>query len=67
MGELLAHLLLFGRHGRSVVVLGCHYRYCGHRSHRRGRRCWRWHNYDGYCLKHNATCWDVCTDDKEDA
>lgn len=67
MGELLAHLALLGRHKRETVVFGLPYRYCDHRSHQRGRRCWRWQNWDGYCWKHYASCWDVCTDDKDTA
>ncbi|GAA2107796.1 hypothetical protein [Streptomyces synnematoformans] len=58
--ELLAHLLLAGRHGRSVAVGGLHWRYCGHRSHRRGLRCWRWQVYDGHCPLHNRSCIHSC-------
>lgn len=57
----LAHLALFGRHRRTVVVCGLHWRYCVHRSHRRRRlSCWRWAVYDGYCAQHNESCYTEC-------
>jgi hypothetical protein len=63
MSELLAHLLLFGRHRTIIRVGGWYWQYCNHHSHRWGWPCWRWHQWDGYCRKHNDTCWDVCDDD----
>lgn len=60
MSELLAHLSLFGRHFRRVTVLGTTYRYCVHISHHRGLKCYRWVIHDGYCSKHNSTCYINC-------
>lgn len=60
MTELLAHVRLFGRHRRTVVVGGYHWRYCHHRSHRLSLPCWRWFIYDGYCARHNDSCWGSC-------
>jgi len=62
MSELIARLRLFGRHRRTVVVGGLHWRYCSHRSHDRGKQsCWQWAAYDGYCTHHNTTCWGECS------
>ncbi|MDX2550159.1 hypothetical protein [Streptomyces stelliscabiei] len=33
---------------------------CNHRSHRLRLRCWRWFVYDGYCARHNDSCWGQC-------
>lgn len=33
-------------------------RRCGHRSHQLGLPCLRRRTYDGYCGKHNVTCYD---------
>lgn len=45
------------RHGYPVV--------CIHLSHRLRLPCLRWLAYDGYCQKHNATCFNddsgMCT------
>lgn len=60
MTELLAHLILVGRHGCTVEVGGLTWRYCGHRSHRREQWCWRWSVWDGYCAHHNQTCFNSC-------
>lgn len=57
---LAAHLALRGRHRHTVIVGGWHWRYCNHRSHRTGARCWRWHTYDGQCARHNRSCWAAC-------
>ena len=56
----LAHLRLFGRHHRTVVIGGLHWRYCHHRSHRAGLPCWRWRIYDGQCPRHNSSCYHAC-------
>jgi hypothetical protein len=58
--ELAAHAVLHGRHRRTAVVGGYHWRYCGHRSHRLRLPCWRWHIHDGYCTRHNLSCWSNC-------
>lgn len=63
MIEILAHIALYGRHRTTVIVGGYHWRYCNHRSHALGLRCWRWFNYDNYCPKHNRSCWDECPPD----
>lgn len=60
MTELLAHLVLHGRHQYTVTINGVHWRYCSHRSHRLNLRCWRWFVYDGYCGHHNASCYIGC-------
>lgn len=60
MAELLAHVALIGRHRRTAVIGGLHWRYCSHRSHRLGLPCWRWFIHDGYCARHNSTCWGDC-------
>lgn len=54
---ILARLSLLWRHNREVVLFGFHWKYCNHRSHVLNLRCWRWFNYDGFCVKHNGTCW----------
>lgn len=59
MAELLAHLLLLGRHHRTVVVGGRFRAYCLHISPS-GRQCWQWASLDGYCSGHNATCYTYC-------
>lgn len=61
--QLAAHAALAGRHHTTVVIGGLHWRYCGHRSHRLRLRCWRWHIHDGYCARHNASCWSNCPED----
>lgn len=65
MTELIARLLLFGRHYTTVVVGGVHWRYCSHRTHGRGRRCWNWMVYDGYCTEHNNSCWSACSEGED--
>ncbi|MEJ8671902.1 hypothetical protein WKI71_36720 [Streptomyces sp. MS1.AVA.1] len=60
MAELLAHVALLGRHRRTTIVGGYHWQYCGHRSHRRGLPCWRWSQWDGFCVRHNRSCWTYC-------
>ncbi|HEY9353649.1 MAG TPA: hypothetical protein VIP28_10375 [Nocardioides sp.] len=60
MAAFFAHLALFGRHRRTAVVGGYHWRYCHHRSHRLRLRCWRWFIHDGYCARHNNSCWGNC-------
>lgn len=57
----LAHLALLGRHRRTTIIGGLHWRYCAHRSHQLRIPCWRWHAYDGYCPTHNNTCWAECS------
>jgi hypothetical protein len=37
-----------------------YWRRCEHRSHRLGLRCYRGFTYDGYCSKHNGTCFNGC-------
>jgi hypothetical protein len=66
MTALLAHLRLFGRHHTTVTVGDYTWRYCNHRSHILGLRCWRWFNHDGYCADHNQSCWDKCPEDPYD-
>lgn len=39
---------------------GGYYRLCGHSSHRIGLPCFRGFVYDGYCSKHNDTCFHTC-------
>jgi len=58
--RLLAHIALRGRHCHEVVINGLHWRYCTHRSHRLRLWCWRWFVYDGYCDKHNESCYSHC-------
>ena len=36
-----------------------YWRLCGHRSHRLRLRCYRGFTYDGYCGKHNASCFNA--------
>lgn len=60
MRGLLAHLWLFGRHGLTAWIDGFYWRYCAHRSHRWRLKCWRWEWHDGYCGKHNGSCWGEC-------
>jgi hypothetical protein len=62
--SLLAHLRLLGRHRRDVMIGGIYWRYCGHRSHRWGIPCWRWFFYDGYCFRHNSTCYTDCPENR---
>lgn len=38
---------------------GGYWRRCGHRSHRLSLRCYRGFTYDGYCGKHNETCFNA--------
>jgi hypothetical protein len=57
---VLAHLALLGRHRTTRIIGGYHWRYCAHRSHRMRLPCWRWFIYDGYCARHNASCWSAC-------
>jgi hypothetical protein len=33
---------------------------CHHRSHRLRLRCWRTRTYDGFCGRHNDTCFSHC-------
>lgn len=35
-------------------------RRCVHRSHLLRLRCWRRKVWDGYCNKHNNSCWGEC-------
>lgn len=60
MTALLAHVRLAGRHHRTVAVGGYHWKYCAHRSHRLALPCWRWFRHDGYCTRHNTSCWTAC-------
>lgn len=40
---------------------GGYWRRCVHRSHRLGVPCWRGFAYDGYCGKHNESCFNhIC-------
>lgn len=57
---LIAHLKLMGRHRRKTVVFGLTWGYCLHWSHRWTLPCWRWAVYDGYCGKHNTSCYAIC-------
>lgn len=57
---IAAHVALLGHHRKTAIVGGYHWRYCTHRSHRLGLPCWRWFIHDGYCRKHNTTCWSHC-------
>ena len=61
IAELLAHLRLLGRHHTTVTVGGLTWGYCSHVHPRTGSYCWLWRDYDGYCQKHNASCWDTCS------
>lgn len=63
MTALLAHLRLAGRHRRTVAVGGYYWKYCVHRSHRLALPCWRWFAADGYCARHNASCWAACPEE----
>lgn len=60
----LAAAALIGRHQATVTVGGYRWRYCAHRSHRHRLRCWRWAAWDGYCTRHNTTCWDICEENR---
>lgn len=60
MNALLAHLILIGRHHKEVWIGGYRWKYCGHRSHWRRIRCRRWFHHDGYCGRHNESCWGGC-------
>jgi hypothetical protein len=35
-----------------------YWRRCTHRSHRLGLICWRGFTYDGFCSKHNGSCFN---------
>src|SRR5688572_11559598 len=49
LGDMMKWFLRFQhRHG-----------FCRHRSHRLNLPCWRWFTYDGFCAKHNNTCWNT--------
>lgn len=37
------------------------WRRCLHRSHRLRLRCWRGFLRDGYCTRHNRSCYWVCS------
>lgn len=61
MTTLLVHLKLRARHqGQDTVVDGMHFKYCTHRSHRSRLWCWRFSDYDGYCARHNQSCYSSC-------
>jgi len=60
LNRAIAHAVLLGRHHRTAVVGGYHWRYCSHRSHWLRLPCWRWFIHDGYCHHHNETCWLNC-------
>lgn len=60
ISDILAHLRLLGRHHRTAVIFGLHYRYCIHRSHGRRWPCWRWNAYDSFCTRHNRSCYTDC-------
>ncbi|MFJ2007040.1 hypothetical protein [Streptomyces chartreusis] len=60
IAKLLAHLALFSRHRHTVIVGGYHWGYCSHRSHRLRLPCWRFSRWDGYCTRHNNSCWGYC-------
>jgi len=36
-----------------------YWRRCAHRSHHRHLSCWRGQVYDGYCGKHNQSCFNA--------
>lgn len=63
MIQLLAHLVLLGRHRRETRINGLSWAYCTHRSHALGLACWRWDTYDGQCPRHNASCYHACPED----
>jgi len=56
----LAFLTCFARRRRPFMFNGVWWSFCAHRSHRVGARCWRWFVYDGYCHKHNGSCYGGC-------
>lgn len=60
MYALIAHLRLHGRHRRQVTIGGLSWKYCVHRSHRLSLWCWRFFVYDGYCDRHNESCYYRC-------
>jgi hypothetical protein len=66
MIDLIARLLLLLRRRRPFILAGIYWCYCSHRSHDRGLRCYRWTAYDGYCTRHNATCYFSCTGQDDD-
>lgn len=39
-----------------------YYRRCLHRSHRLRLRCYRGFVYDGFCYRHNETCFNAHAD-----
>lgn len=56
----LAFPIAVVRRRKPFYLGGLYWAFCGHRSHRYGLRCWRWFCYDGYCSKHNVTCYGGC-------
>lgn len=63
MINLIAHLILRGRHGRDTRVNGLTWAYCTHRSHALGLACWRWAFWQSYCVVHNQSCFAACPED----
>lgn len=61
---LIAHIRLAARHSKSVWVNGMRWEYCCHRSHYYGFTCWTWSDYDGFCARHNRSCYTECETDK---
>jgi hypothetical protein len=54
------------RGGASLNTLRLHGTYrCRHRSHRARLRCCRYWLMDGYCGKHNLTCYLGCDEGPE--
>lgn len=56
-------LLRYGRFDpclAHVNVLKIRDQRCLHQSHRWMLSCWRWRTYDGFCAKHNRTCYIRC-------
>ncbi len=60
MITLIARLKLRGRRNKTVYVGGLFWRLCNHRSHGWGFKCRRWHVYDGFCARHNMSCFSGC-------
>lgn len=51
------------RRRKPFMMFGVYWTFCCHRSHHRRLRCWRWFQYDGYCARHNRTCYSACKTD----
>lgn len=46
-----------------VFAAACRDPRCVHVSHRLWLPCWRARIYDGYCPRHNRTCFSHCTEE----